>query len=286
MTVAYEELAGSPQIHVTQQGATAVRMFRVAWDDWQAFARMLLGTYGEIGGTARFVEPVAFPGFKNLFVAEITVDPFDPDSPDARATLALEADVNSYRGGAKVTAVYRTQFDAEIASPRNLPRVPNGTYLTYRSELGAEYQHVPGRVWRWATEETPPVPDDVNPGILIPTGSVQLSWLRVPAPPWSAIRALRGKVNGAPFLGSPVGTVLFLGVKAVREFQMLEVGGMWRLDYYFSEQTKELSGGGRVGWNYFYKEEAADGEHWTAIADADGRAPYQAGDFSYLFQFE
>ncbi len=108
----------------------------------------------------------------------------------------------------------------------------------------------------------------------------------MPTPPWAAIRALRGKVNSVPFLESPVGTVLFLGVKAVREFQMLQVGGMWRLDYYFSEQTKELNGGGRVGWNYFYKEEAADGEHWTAITDAGGRAPYQAGDFSYLFQFE
>lgn len=286
MTVTYEELSGSPQIAITQQGATAVRSFRVGWDDWQAFARMLLGTYGEIGGTALFAQPAAFPGFKNLFVAEIQVDPFDPDSPDGRAALALDTETNGYRGGAKVTAVYKTQFDGEGYALRNLPRVPNGTYLTYRSELGAEYQHVPGRVWRWAIGETPPVADDVNPGILIPTGSVQLSWLRVPTPPWAAIRALRGKVNSSSFLGSPAGTVLFLGVKATREFQMLETGGMWRLDYYFSEQTKERSGGDKVGWNYFYKEQAADGEHWVPIADADGQAPYAAADFQSLFQFE
>ncbi|MCE9604566.1 MAG: hypothetical protein K8U03_06630 [Planctomycetia bacterium] len=286
MTVVYEELAGSPHIAITQQGATAVRSFRVDWSDWQAFAQMLLGTYGEIGGTSRFVQPIPFPGFKNLLVAEITVDPFDPDSPDTQTAFSLQTDTNAYRSGAKVTAVYKTQFDGEGYSLQNLPRVPNGTYLVYRSELGAEYQHVPGRVWRWSSEDDPPVPDDVNPGVLIPTGSVQLSWLRVPAPPWSAIRALRGKVNASPFLGSPVGTVLFMGVKAVREFQMLKEGGVWRLDYYFSEQTKERSGGDKVGWNYFYKEQAAEGEHWVAIQDADGGAPYGAADFQDLFQFE
>jgi hypothetical protein len=286
MTVNYEELAGSPQIAITQQGATAVRSFRVGWDDWQAFARTLLGSYGDIGGTARVAQPVAFPGFANLFVAEITVEPFDPDSPDGRTVFALETDTNAYRSGAKITAVYKTQFDGEGYALASLPRVPKGTFLTYKSELGAEYQHVPGRVWRWAIDDTPSVADDVNPGILIPTGSVQLSWLRVTAPPWSAIRALRGKVNSSSFLGSPAGTVLFLGVRAVREFQMLQVGGMWRLDYYFSEQTKERSGGEKVGWNYFYKEQADGGEHWLPIADADGTAPYAAADFQGLFQFE
>jgi hypothetical protein len=87
-------------------------------------------------------------------------------------------------------------------------------------------------------------------------------------------------------VGAPAGTVLFLGARAVREFQFLEEGGFWRLEYAFLENTKPLAAGGQAGWNAFYKEISVAGEHWVAIRDADGRAPYATGDFNLLFQFE
>ncbi len=286
MSISYEELAGSPRLRATQEGVSAVRSFRVAWSDWQAFARLLLGTARTVGGVAQLTVGPKFPGFENLLVTELTVEPFDPESPDAQPDLLVERAANTYRGGARVTATYQTLY-ADYARLRpDLPRVPDSTFLIYRGDLGAETVRTPGRLWRYAIDDAPPVDDDVNPGLLIPTGNVQLTWLRVPSPPWNAQRTLRGKVNEATFLGAPAGTLLFLGVRAVREFQLLDDDALWRIDYHFAEQTKPLTGGGFGGWNHFYREEADAGEHWLPIADADGNPPYASGDFSALFQFE
>lgn len=286
MTIDFEELAGSPRIQASQQGVVAVRSFRVAWQDWPALVRLLLGTGRVVGQATRLVRPPAFPGLRNLMVTDVAVEAFDPESPDGQGDVTLVGRTNGYAGGARLTVTYRTLFDENSQSRPGLPRVPEGTYLVFAAELGAEYLTVPGRVWHWNAPGDPAVPDDVNPGLLVPTGAYRLVWLRVPRPPWSAIRSLRGKVNQAEFIGAAAGTVLFLGAKATREFQFFDEGGFWRLEYSFVEQTKALAGGGQAGWNHFYKEQAVGGEHWIAIADASGNPPYASGDFAALFAFE
>lgn len=286
MSIAFEELAGSPRLSASQAGVTAVRSFRVAWNDWQAFARQLLGIAQTIGGVPYLAGVPSFPGFENLLVTQLAVEPFDPESPDAQPDLLWDRATNTYRGGARVTATYEA-IDVRYERLRpDLPPVPESTYLIYRGDMGAETVRTPGRVWRWAIDDSPPVADDVSPGLLLPTGNVQLTWLRVPTPPWTAQRALRGKVNATTFLGAPPRTLLFLGARAVREFQLLDADALWRIDYHFAEQTKPLAGGGYGGWNHFYRETADAGEHWLEIADADGNPPYVGGDFQTLFEFE
>ncbi len=68
MPVAFEELEGSPKLHVSEQATTAQRLFRVAWSDWPAFARELLGSYQLVGGAFTFVAPRPFPDMPNLLV--------------------------------------------------------------------------------------------------------------------------------------------------------------------------------------------------------------------------
>ncbi len=201
--------------------------------------------------------------------------------------MTLSSGVNGYpAGGALVTATYRTAFDSDNQPRPATPAVPSGTYVTYQSDVAAEYVTTPGRVWRWNdSPDNPPLAADVNPGVIIPQGAFQLDWQRVAAPPWDAIRALRGKVNQAEFLAHPAGCVLFLGAEASREFHFLPEGGFWRVAYRFQENTKELSDGSQVGWNYFYKETPVDGEHWVAIQDSSGNLPYAEGDFTELFEF-
>src|SRR5690606_22757392 len=114
-------------------------------------------------------------------------------------------------GGARVTATYRTLFDGDNRSRKDLPDVPEGTVLTYSADLGAEYVSTPGRTWRWENATGEPLAEDIHPGLLIPTGAFQLVWQRVPLPPWDKVRELRGKVNASEFVGAPPGTVLFLG---------------------------------------------------------------------------
>ena len=286
MPIAYEELAGSPKLAATHWGAKAVRSFRVAWDDWLSFARSLLGYAHATAGVATFVAPTPFPGLENLIVTEIAVEPFDPESPAAQPELDLRRDTNRYESGARVTATYEALAQWGPSGRRGMPSVPTGTYLSFRGDLGVESIRTPGRYWRWPTSGSPPLADDVNPLLTIPSGHLQLTWLRVHAPPWSAQRALRGKVNAGEFLGAPAGTVLFTGARVAREFQILDDAALWRIDYFFAEQTEPLAGGGHGGWNHYYREEAEGDEHWLAVADEDGNPPYAAGDFDALFQFE
>lgn len=287
MPIPFEELAGSPRLRVTDEATIAQRVFRVAWADWPAFVGELVGGYALVGGAFVFTLPIEFPDLPNLVVAEIDVEPFVPDRPIGDEVSTLTSGVNRYPdAGAQVTATYRTQFDAQQQARTDLPAVPAGTYLTYTSELGLDRQVVPGRTWHWVNPPTNPlVPPDINPALLVPTGDFRLSWRRVAAPPWSTIRDLRGKVNHATFLGSPAGTVLFLGATVTRNFHYSATGGFWTVDYSFAERTVALSTGVKVGWNHFYKEQPLAGEHWVAIADDSGNAPYRSGDFSPLFQF-
>ncbi|HEY1600771.1 MAG TPA: hypothetical protein VGG64_14275 [Pirellulales bacterium] len=288
MTVAFEELEGSPKIRVNEQGTTAVRSFRVAWDDWQEFVHDLIGIFRVLGLATQFVPPIEFPGLPNLIVSDVQVEPFDPDNPDGSLGVSLGSLTNAYpSGGARVTATYRTMFDEFSPSRPDLPSVPNGTFLTYSANIGSERSAVPGRAWNWSGGSGERVADDINPGVMVPSGLFTLRWQRVPSPPWSQIRMLRGKVNSGTFLSAAPGTVLFQGVRASRRFQFIADGGFWNLDYMFAENTKTLSDRvTTVGWNYFYKEMGLSGEHWVAIENQEGNPPYQSGDFLQLFQFE
>jgi hypothetical protein len=287
MSIPFEELEGSPRFEVRDDETVAVRTFMVPWTLWPKFGRQLLGQYEIRGGQYHFVPPTGLDGFPHLLVSELIVEPLDPRSPSGAVPLTtVGRGTNDYTWGAKVTAIYRTRFDEQNASRTKLPTVPQGTYLTFRADVAAEYAATPGRTWRWnAPPDYPAVAPDVQPGLLRPQSLFHLTWHRVPMPPWDAMRALRGKVNASEFVGSPPGTVLFLGAKVRREFLFLASDPFWRVEYAFQENVKELETGGKVGWNHWYRETAVSGEHWVAIADEDGNPPYASADFSPLFSF-
>lgn len=287
MPTNFEELEGSPRFEIHDGETMAVRTFRVAWNDWPAFARELVGRYDVRGGQYYFVPPLGLPGFAHLLVSDVEVEPFEPSCPDGSAVRSLYSGANSYpAAGAKVTATYRTRFDEDNAPRAKLPKVPRGTFLTYETELAAEYLATPARTWRWdAAPDFLPLAPDLHPGVLLPQALFRITWHRVALPPWDLIRLLRGRVNESEFLGAPPGTVLFLGARAKREFTFQAGAGFWRVEYAFQENVKVLSTGGQVGWNHLYREMPIDGEHWNAIADADGNPPYADGNFANLFTF-
>jgi hypothetical protein len=286
--IGFEEIEGSPKIAITQGGVNATRTFKVAWADWQAFARELVGDYLLFGSTPRLESPFAFPGFENAIVDHVTVEPFDPQSPDGGA-VTLGSATNAYSTGAKITAIYKTLFAANNLGRPSLPSVPQHTVLTHSEDIGAEYLTTPGRTWAWETDGTS-VADDVNPGILVATRIITLRWDRIRNPPWTNIRDVRGKINNAQFIDSPTGTLLFLGARISRKFHFILDDGLWQLDYQFSERIVR-EGGSSYGWNYFYRERPAGGVHWLRIAakDAAGAVtttyPYESADFSTLFAY-
>ncbi len=288
MAVPFEELEGSPTVALADGKLSATRRFKIAWSERFAFLRELYGGYRVVGATFTYTPPQPFPGAPQLIALSIEIQPFPPDRPDGAGVTTLSSATNAFEF-ALVTAVYAIPEHGNDSRKQrsDLPNVPLGTYLHYSSDIGAEYVVVPGRFWTWGDGLPVPVPEDVNPGILVPTEDFTLTWSRVPLPPWTAMRDLRGKINSATFLGHAVGTVMFLGVRTARDFQ-IEDTGLWRLEYHFKVNAKESTKTAnlKLGWNFFWRKEDAAGEHWIDIEDdATGDAPYAAGDFSALFEF-
>lgn len=290
MSVTFEELEGSPSIRFDDGRFAATRRLLVAWSDWLDLALELYGSYRQVGGGFSYTPPATFPGVPGAIVTRLTVEGFPPDRPlSPQGGGGVGEQMNAY-AKALVTAGYTIPFDLVAASARgDLPAVPQGTYLSYAADLGGEHLSLPGRGWIWHVDGEP-VDDDVPLGMMVPIEEVRLTWRRVPLPPWDAIRDLRGKLNAGPFLGHATGTVLFVGARTARDFQLVD-GGLWRLDYHFQVREVESTATPNLkrGWNYFYRTETSPlepDEHWLEIRAADvPTPPYAAGDFGGLFQF-
>lgn len=279
--ISFEELENSPRIRGDSQGITAVRMFKVDWSDYQAFVGELAGLYQNIAGSIVFGKPLQFPGGNtDLLVDEVEVEPFEGSSPVGTSIVNLTQGCSTYSTGAKVTATYRQRFDNNSSSSN--PTLPDGTYLTYASELGAEYMTVPGNTWHWAADSVQ-LPPDITPGIVIPTIHHQYTWHNVLAPPHAAISAALGCVNNGTFGGKAGGTMLFLGAKMRTAFAFSNNQTVWALEYNFSEKNQD--GAGAYGWNFFYRYDT--NPHWKVIGahKSPNNTPYALYDFANLFQF-
>jgi len=277
MSIPFAELEGSPTIQLSPGGTTATRVFRVEWDHWQTFAERLTGGWRRVNGQYRHIPPLPFPGLSNVVVDSVQVAPFDPRNPAGETVLSAANGLNRYpAAGAKLTVQYKSAVidDTGDSGEVTKPEVQRGTILTYRADVNVSTVHIPGRAWHWDITGNPKVPDDVNPGLVMPTGSYLAHWDRVASPPWAAMRGLRGKVNSSSFFDAPAGTLLFLGAKASRKFEFLRNASLWTIEYAFEERA--------VPWNRFFHQES---NAWIEIADAGDNPPYAAADFSSLFQF-
>jgi hypothetical protein len=256
MPTSFEELENSPLIAVEEGRLSARRMFLIAWDDWPTFIGELYGAHLFSGGAWHYTPPATFPNDTTLVARRIHVEPFPADRPSVQTIASLTSATNRFPF-AKVTVGYERLPASDVRGPS----VPNGTYLEILSDLAAEYVTVPGRNWRWRNAPQQKLADDVAPGLLVPCEDLHLRWTRVPLPPWSAIRSLRGKINSDDFLGNARGTVLFLGAKVRHDFQVIDTG-LWQVDLHF--KIKE------PGWNYAFKQDAG----WQVIEDGGGQTPY------------
>ncbi len=279
-----EELENSPLLEIVGGEISGQRTFKVAWADRLEAVRALWGSLQVIEGVPTYTPPAHYPDFPNVLVNELRIEPLDRNSPLGLTPLVdFSSGTNEFEF-ARITARYKN-FEMGTDGGRK-PTVPNGTILSYSSDLASEYLPVPGRTWRWNMTGNPQVSDDLSPGVLIPCEDIHFAWRRVPLPPWDAIRDLRGQVNADTFLGHAAGTMLFLGARVQHDFQVTDTG-LWRIDYHF--KVKELRSTAdstlRLGWNHYYRPQADAGEHWLSIQDAEGNFPYPAGDFASLFVF-
>lgn len=279
--IQFEELESSPRIRADQQGVTAVRMFRVNWADYDAFCGELMGIYRNVAGSIVYGPALPFPGGNlDLIVDEIDVEPFDGSSPNGSTIVSLTQGISTHANGAKVTATYRQKYDNNSSS--NNPSIPDGTYLTYESEIGAEYTTVPGNYWKW-TVDSKQVSADLNTGIVVPVMHHILTWHNVLSVPDAAISSRLGCVNSGTFYGKAGGTLLFLGAQKSTAFAFNNNQTVWNLRYTFAEKNQE--GNGAYGWNFFYRQDT--NPHWQVIAaqKAPTNTPYALATFAELFAY-
>ena len=174
-----------------------------------------------------------------------------------------------------------------MRSNSKLPKAKPGTILSYRMNFGGEYIRLPGQSLHWESDPTCPVPADVLPTLRIPVIEHQVTWRRVPDPPWDAIRNCTGAVNNESFLGAAAETVLFDGAKADREFtglgDFLEPQFGWRLTYVFREKlikvVEGLYGTQTYGWNHAYRDVPFPYSAWDRLVDQNGCPLYATVDF-------
>lgn len=276
MPVDFEELSGSPNGTFSDGKFTGTRQFKVAWEDYTTFIGELYGVYRLTGGTVSSTSPATFPGVPQAICTDIKFNPQSGLAPVKSGVITLTNGNSVTYPHAFITATYKIPFSSGGSGRSNLPSVPEGTYLDFSSDRGAEYESIPGRTWVWSGSSVP-VPEDSSPAVILPTEEVTLTWSRVTSPPWSTIESTKGKLNDATFLNYGAGKLMFAGARTRKSFQLTEQS-FWTIEYSFRARSEE--------WNKSYNEGTGVlTAGWTEIEDAEGNPPYASGSFSDLFQF-
>lgn len=310
--VSWVEFDSSPRITANRDRIVAERNFKVAWSDVEAFASELLFSGPRSG-------PQQFPGFANLFVDEVRIDPFIANPQGGSFTDPESSNSTHDDAAVKVTYSPLTNYDdldpGETTPPSDgadKQPLPDGTWAEYQLEFSGEFVELPSRVLIYNSDSTQVAPDS-HPTILLPTTDHVVTWHQVSWPPWAAISASRGCVNkdehrlvSTHQRVSPE-CLLFVGSSANRVFKRNGTNG-WNLTYRFRERAIKglanfttrtydpLKGGAvrlgfdqtdseAIGWNHIYRDGKTPG--WDKPKDpSSGQFLYETADFAELFQYE
>jgi hypothetical protein len=282
----FKELSGSPVETYESGSVTAQRRLLCAYEDRHAVVVALLGDGYQFGGQS----PAPYPGQNNVVAMRVRIEPFESWPDDQGRFTDLTADMNRYSGQFVVVTV-DYELAASLASGP-LPEAEPGTTMTYRMDFGGEYVVLPSYGLRWASDATLPVSPDAVPTLRVPVSQHHVTWHRVVNPPWQAMRACRGAVNSAEFLGAAPETLLFDGAVAERVFAGLDElrhpQYAWRINYVFREKTIKVlrdDGTDVYGWNHAYRTLPLSQPGWDRLVDAEGDTLYRSADFGALFEF-
>lgn len=260
---AFAELATSPVLDISQASTTAVREAMISAANLNALIETVfpLGDFG-----------IAYPGNPALRAASMHVQPYQGDKEKITAPSSSNLDISVINTVQyyRVRITYETMQATQGDDPQLL--------LSHRWSIGGEYLTVESKGLEWSDGGL--VDDDVKAGILIPTIEHQITWARVPSPPFSVIRDRLGSVNNASLTFNTgiifPETLLFLGAELRRD--ILTNGALaWEVGYHFSERRVPLAtdlepgdNGNKVGgvasgddmvvggWNHVFRSEDED----------------------------
>ncbi len=246
-----------------------------------------------------------FPGKPWLILVDANYEPRGDKKIGGQNYAGTLMDATDSDGVAQPTNGYDFTLDYQtptfdqgtLGDPGNkdLPPTPVNTFLTVKIDLGMTVLATDKSAYEWVlSNDNGSFALGVKTEIAAfrPTETLTLIWHRVPLPPWTNIKTLRGKLNNATFLGHPASTVMFAGLVGQREFQV-SGNRQWQLDYKFliKEVTYEHPIGGAkiAGWNEFLRKDPSttDGV-WQQIEHkvGSGNLIYETGDLDDLFVLE
>jgi hypothetical protein len=218
LPVAYSHIIEGFQKGIDQGGPFYKVIYKI--DDWNKtddFCNALMGAAsmtGPItGGTVTRNSPHQHPLSTQLFCISATVI-------EGLGNPVLNANgYPDYDGGALIAAEYRTlTWDAITPNPNNsIDAATALPYYTQDLDFTSTSFTLPDSKLRYTSGPKSGQFTDVYVKFEVPVTILTLTVHQLPYLPVPAIRACRGRVNNATFLGSPAECVLFKGGKTHRE---------------------------------------------------------------------
>jgi hypothetical protein len=246
------------------------------WSIADDFCNAIMGfgsSTGPISGiTVTKGVPHAHPLSPNLYARSAVV-------VEGLGNPVLNADgYPDYDGGALVEVEYRSP-PYDFAGGQNLnnqidPNTPL-SWCTQEIDFSTTAYTSPNWTYHYASGPHSGSYINVHATFEIPLTIMTLTFHKLPYMPMTAVRALRGKVNDATFLGAPAGTVLFKGAKINREPNP-DGTIVQTVVLTFEERSSAHP------WNSL---PSADDPTFYPVEGPGGVKPYLTGDLSQLLNF-
>jgi hypothetical protein len=290
MAVPFFDIHPSPRLKFSTLGPdSATRIGKIAWSDIGDFLDEQIPTIPATGASAATV-PAPFPGYPQLRVSSIAIEPFSENITDQATSSSTYLTLPNYEY-AKVTVEYRTPDSDEIpdlTSPFNAgDPVP---LLRHSWNPRTELVVADGYTFKWdddtSTAEENRVIGDTPVAMPVPVIDHAITWPQVISPPFENIRQTLGKINNAA-LSFQTGTILkhtllFVGAHLDREV-LSDGTRAWTVTYRFHERRVLGEDGEQGGWNYFWRKTPPSKAGWWPLKKHNGDPIFKDADFLQLF---
>lgn len=302
----WHELQGSPQESFAEEsGPAAERIFLGPWTQRWDFAEYLSGRVVANGAE----RPLRYPYLPHLYVRDISISPFSANLVADPYTIAnLEIQLQGYAAAGTAAALVRVQYGPGrygLGLPLQDVTPPVGTELLHTARAGGQFLVMEGRKLEWEDKDSstpggdpmPPVPEDQQANLLVPTVEHEIIWRRIPADKfrlvWRKIKQKLGFVNDAEFLLSSAETVL-LEDATFEEVFTVDPDNPYCYTIAMNFRERKIIGDeieveglptgifAEYGWNHIYRDYPAG---WVKVKKTDGKYRYETTDFLAIFTF-
>lgn len=240
--VNFEEIM-TPEFTYTRDSITALRVFKIDWEDVDRFMIEAFPGGTVTNGGVVIPESLKFPGKPYLLIQDVKVTAFDPENPTANDGNGVAT-----ADEARVEITYSTASYSEGGNggPDNPTGEDGQIIFSHAIQVGGEYYQLPANSLSWTqpTNNEFEPPEDANQfenlqaAKLIPLIEHVITLYRVPELPIEIIVDKIGRVNLQydQLFYAPPETLLFMGCNASRKVTT-DGAEAWEIEYRFSQRV-------------------------------------------------